>query len=137
MNIRAIMLLAVLAVVGCDTDWPQSTQTCEVIGHLTIDGESLSDVKVVFIPQRIKENGEVTKIASGLTNDRGMFELKVDSRDEKKIQHGNYRVLVSKKVDGEELFHRSYNEDSQLMIEINSQEAIQRPKLELKTTGTL
>jgi hypothetical protein len=138
MNSRSIFLLLTLVLLtGCDPDWPESTKVCEVSGQLTLDGEAISDVKVVFVPQRIREGGEATKIASGMTNDRGEFELKIDSRDEKKILHGRYRVIVSKVVDGKELFHESYNRQSVLMVEIETQEAIQRPKLELKSTGTL
>ena len=132
-------LLSLLLLTGCDPDWPVSTKTCEVSGELTLDGEAISDVKVVFIPQRLKsgEKNEITKIASGMTNDRGVFELKIDAREEKKIAHGRYRVVVSKMVDGKELFHESYNLESALVVEVETQEAILRPKLELKSTGTL
>lgn len=132
-----IFILSLVLLAGCDPDWPESMKTCEVSGQLTLDGEAISEVKVVFVPQRVIGDGEITKIASATTNDRGIFELKVDSRDEKKIAHGRYRVLVSKIVDGKELFHETYNRESVLMVEIETQQAIQRPRLELKSTGTL
>lgn len=138
MNLRSIvLLLCLLILIGCDQDWPKSSKTCEVSGQLTLDGEAISGVKVVFVPQQVNDDGELTKIASATTNDRGGFELKIDSRDERKILHGRYRVLVSKMVDGKELFHKSYNVESVLMVEVDTPEAIQRPKLELKSTGTL
>ena len=132
-----LILLSAVLLTGCDPDWPQSSTACAVNGSLTLDGKTIADAKVVFVPQRVKENDQQTKIASGKTDVHGEFVLKVDSRDEKQILHGRYLVLVSKMDDGEELFHESYNRESVLYVEIDSHEAVQRPLLDLKSTGTL
>jgi len=137
-NQIAICMLFVL-LCGCnviDIDWPSKTTTCGVEGHITLDGQAIADVKLVFIPQRVGKEGDLNRIASASSNDRGEFVLEVDSKKAKQIRHGRYRVIVSKIVDGEELFHESYNSESTLMLEVNSQEAIQRPKLELVKSGT-
>ena len=134
-----ILVVAVLAIlfVGCDPDWPKSSTGCGVTGKVTLDGQAISGVKVIFVPQQLKQNKEETRIALGVTNDMGEFELTVDRSDSKRILHGRYLVMVSKLVDDEELFHESYNLGSSLYIEVDSQEAIQRPLLELESAGTL
>lgn len=133
-QLAVLLLLALLA--GCDVDWPKSETKCGVNGHLTLDGQAVADVKIVFIPQHVGKRGSLNKIASGLTNDRGEFVMEVDSKKPKEIKHGGYRVIVSKRVDGKELFHKSYNTQSMLKITIDSQQAVQRPKLDLVSTGT-
>ena len=131
------LVASLLACCGCDTDWPTESSMCRVTGQITLDGEAVPGAKIVFIPQRIKEAGQnVSKIASGTSDDRGEFILKVDSREPKLIHHDRYRVIVSKVVDGLELFHESYNVESVLEVDVDSQESIQRPKLELVTSGT-
>lgn len=137
MNRFLFVALLLTLCCGCDPDWPTSSTSCGVEGKLTLDGQAISDVKVVFIPQQLKQNKEEMKIASGSTNDMGEFVLKVDRRDDRRILHGRYLVLVTKSVDDEELFHESYNRESKLYVDVNSQEAIQRPTLELVSTGTL
>ena len=132
-----LIFFSLLLCAGCDTDWPESSEACAVFGTLTLDGRPITDAKVIFIPQQIKVQDQKTKIASGKTDLHGEFTLKVDSRDEKQIRHGRYLVLVSKMENRKELFHESYNRESVLYLEIDSQEAIQRPQLELRSTGTL
>ena len=95
--------ILVILFVGCDPDWPQSSTGCGVVGKVRLDGQAISGVSVVFIPQQLRQNKEETKIASGITNDMGEFELVVDQSEAKKILHGRYMVMVSKKVDGKEL----------------------------------
>lgn len=131
------MLFAIAFFAGCDSDWQQASTRCGVTGTLTLDGQAISDAKVVFVPQRCRTGDQETTIASGKTNDEGEFVLKVDSREEKQIGHGRYLVVVSKVTDSRELFHESYNQESVLYVEVDSQDAVQRPKLELKSTGTL
>ena len=134
-NQIAVCILLML-FVGCDVDWPKATSTCGVVGEVTLDGQAMADVKLVFIPQRVGKKGDLNPIASGLSNDRGEFVLEVDNRKSKQIRHGRYRVIVSRIVDGEELFHSSYNTESLLMVEVDSQESVQRPKLKLLKSGT-
>ena len=130
----AVCILLML-FMGCDVDWPKETSTCGVVGEVTLDGQAIADVKLVFIPQRVGKIGDFNEIASAMSNDRGEFVLEIDARKPKQIRHGRYRVIVSKKVDGEELFHKSYNSESVLMADVDSQEAIQRPKLKLLKSG--
>lgn len=122
--------------MGCDVDWPTATSTCRVAGEVTLDGQAIADVKLVFVPQRVGKIGDLNRIASAKTNGRGEFVLEVKSRKPKQIRHGRYRVVVSKIVDGDELFHSSYNTESLLMVEVDSQESVQRPKLKLLKSGT-
>ncbi|QEG21126.1 hypothetical protein [Mariniblastus fucicola] len=124
----------ILLAGGCDVDWPQETSTCGVVGHVTLDGQAISNVKVVFVPQQFGPESDRKKIASGVTNDRGEFVLKVDARKPKQIKHGRYRVVLSKLADGKEILHERYNSKSVLMVEVDSQEAIQRPNLELQNS---
>ena len=131
-----VFAFALLPGCNVDVDWPQQTTTCAVTGHVQLDGQAIGDVKLVFVPQRVGKKGDLNRIASAMSNDRGEFELEIDSRKPKQIRHGRYRVIVSKIVGGEELFHESYNTESVLMVEINSQEAIQRPELDLLSSGT-
>ncbi len=129
--------LTLLLFSGCDPDRVSQPNMCQVTGEVLLDGQAVSGVKVVFVPQSTKKAGETgIQIASGLSNDRGEFVLEVDSRDSKQIRHDRYRVIVSKIVDGKEIFHESYNTKSELMVEVNSYESIQRPKLVLVKTGT-
>jgi len=131
--------MMLLFSTGCsvfDVDWPLQATTCGVKGVVTLDGQAIADVKVVFIPQRVGKKGDFNRIASGTSNDRGEFTLSIDAKKSKQIRHGRYRVIASKIVEGKELFHKSYNAESVLMVEIDTQEAIQRPELELLTSGT-
>ena len=134
-----VVCMMLLFSAGCqifDVDWPRGVTTCKVKGMVTLDGQAISDVKLVFVPQRVGKKGDLNRIASGTSNGRGEFTLSIDAKKAKQIRHGRYRVIVSKIVDGEELFHKSYNAESMLMVEIDSQEAIQRPDLDLISTGT-
>jgi hypothetical protein len=136
-QLACICAALIFLFCGCDPDRVSQPDMCQVTGEITLDGQAISGVKVVFVPQRTKEVGQtVSRIASGLSNDRGEFTLEVDSRDSKQIHHDRYRVIVSKIVDGKEIFHKSYNRESALMVEVNSHESIQRPKLVLVKTGT-
>ncbi len=137
MRNSCICFALVLVFAGCDVDQRIEPATCQVRGQVLLDGQAVPGVKVVFVPQQIKafENSE-NRIASGISDDRGEFVLEVDSRESKQICHDRYRVIVSKIVDGKELFHESYNESSLLVVVVDEQEAIQRPVLELMKTGT-
>jgi len=134
---QTIACILCLMLLGCnvDVDWPKETTACGVTGEVMLDGQAIGDVKVVFVPQRVGKQGDFNRIASGVSNDRGEFTLAIDAKKAKQIRHGRYRVIVSKVANNEELFHESYNTKSALMIDIDSHEAIQRPKLELKTSG--
>lgn len=123
--------------VGCDPDWPSAHSTCEVRGQVTLDGEPLVDAKVVFVPQKVKANGEILKLASGVTDNRGEFSLEVNSDDSNQIRHDRYRVIISKRVNQQESLHSSYNSRSVLTYKVDTQEAFDRPKFELVESGTL
>lgn len=132
-----IAAVLIAPVCGCDPDWPLAHSTCEVRGQVVLDGEPLDDAKVVFIPQRVKVKDEICKIASAITDNRGEFTLEVDSDNPKQIQHDRYRVLVSKLIDNQETLHRSYNRESVLVYEVETQEAFDRPAFELFKSGSL
>jgi len=133
---QIVFLLLVVFLAGCDVDWPKSETNCGVNGQLTLDGQAVADVKIVFVPQLVGKKGSLNKIASGQTNDRGEFVMEVNSEKSKQIKHGQYRVIISKKVDGEELFHESYNTESMLKITIDSHQTVQRPTFDLVASGT-
>jgi len=137
-QLSCILAATVLLICGCDTDWPSDSSMCQVSGQITLEGEAVPGVKIAFVPQRTEHVGQpVSRIASATSDDRGEFHLVVDSKSPKLIHHDRYRVIVSKIVDGRELFHKSYNTESVLVVEIDTQESIQRPKLELVATGML
>ena len=131
-----VVFLVFISLAGCDVDWPKSETKCGVSGQVTLDGEAVAGAKVVFVPKLVGKKGSLNKIASGLTNGRGEFVMKVDAKMEKQIQHGPYRVIISKLDKGRELFHESYNTKSVLTITVDSQQAVQRPTFEMVSTGT-
>ena len=63
-----VVCMMLLFSAGCqifDVDWPRGVTTCKVKGMVTLDGQAISDVKLVFVPQRVGKKGDLNRIASG------------------------------------------------------------------------
>lgn len=137
-RLLAMLLAALILFCGCDVDWPDEYRSAVVEGTIEFDGASLVDADIVFLPQRFDNGAKRVPIAVGKTDAQGKFLLRTDleSRDAApQVLHGNYRVLVSRKVDGKELIPESYNRKSLLQFKHDTQEAYSRPVFKLTSDG--
>ena len=101
MLIRCFISFAFTAivVVGCGSPNTPAVVAPTVSGEITLDGESLANAKVVFVPQKLMDrHREVIPLAYGLTDENGKFELTL-SDGSTGIHEGDYRVIISKRVE--------------------------------------
>ena len=92
-------LFAAVFTAGCDQPQPAFIVAPQICGRITFDGEPLKDAKVVFVPQKLmSEMREIIPLAYGITDSGGNFEMK-SSAGTTNIQPGEYRVIISKRMD--------------------------------------
>jgi hypothetical protein len=87
------MVLLILLSNGCGSQG-KGLKVEYVEGIITLDGESVSNASITFIP--ITET-EGTEAAGGYSNEQGVYKLTSgNGNPEKGALQGEYRVLVSK-----------------------------------------
>jgi hypothetical protein len=160
---RGILLLSSLvALSGCNPDWPEHAGTAEVHGEVTLDGIPVGQAKVVFVPVKFRNVGDkIMPMAYGKTDAEGKFQLEYSDQGTDLIA-GTYTVIISKFEEEKELtgnvvgdwqnqllpdsisslaafrdegetIPSIYNRNSILNYEIRASPSIVRPKFELKS----
>lgn len=89
--IRLTLVTAFLFLVGCGGS---DFNMVSVSGTITMDGEPLEGVEVVFAPMEVKGQVEVGPASVGITDSNGGFTLKTP-RGAEGAMIGNHRVSVS------------------------------------------
>jgi len=131
-----VLMTACFAILGCDQDWPVKHSTSIIEGTIEYDGRSLVDATVVFVPQFLEDGSKRAPFARAKTDSRGMFILKADGESgSQQIAHGNYRVIISREVNGREGLPEAFNRKSELRYRHQTQEAYSRPVFRLGTDG--
>ncbi len=127
-----------LVVLGCDQDWPDRQEASIIEGTIEYEGQSLVDATVVFVPQLFQHKGKRVPLARAKTDSQGKFLLTADGVDDslsQQIIHGNYRVIVSRQINGSETLPGDFNRDSELRYRHETQEAYSRPAFRLRANG--
>lgn len=100
MNLRIVAALFVMLFAqllsGCgSSDFEYAT----VSGRITLDGEPVSNARVVFVPQRSEGRTEVGSYSAGTTDAEGKYRLKtIASSPRNGAVIGNHRVTASTRV---------------------------------------
>ena len=87
--------LVIVAMTGCDPDFRTPNQIAAVQGNVTLDGDPVSDARVVFIPLTVREGKTDIPFAFGTTDAKGKFELSM-SDGKTGAFVGSYSVVISK-----------------------------------------
>ena len=88
---RLILLVALLSLVGCSGS---DFSMVSVSGTVTMDGEPLEGVEVVFAPMEVRGQVEVGPASVGITDSKGKFTLKTPRGVDGAVV-ANHRVSVS------------------------------------------
>jgi hypothetical protein len=84
-----------------------------------LDGQPLRGAQVALAPEKFL--GPAVKRASGTTNEQGMVQLRIaDDPDAAGVHPGFYLIEISKKEGNRELIPSRYNAQSELGLEIAS-----------------
>jgi hypothetical protein len=89
---------------GCQTGKVNETVIVAVSGKVTLDGESLADANVVFIPfQASQDDEELVPVSVATTDNEGRYTLRITEQTEGAVAGWHY-VLISKvnRTDGDE-----------------------------------
>lgn len=89
--ILGALALFALSIAGCEGE---SFNTVPVSGIVSLDGEPLAGVKVVFLPQPTESTAVVGPFSSATTDANGKFELKT-RYDEPGAVVGTHRVTFA------------------------------------------
>jgi hypothetical protein len=90
--------------------------------HVTLDGKPLQGATVTYVPEKFM--GPSLRRASGVSDQNGSVNLKVDGENLPGVQPGFYRVEISKKnASGQESIPARYNQDTTLGTEVNPHKA--------------
>lgn len=96
-TISLAAVTSVLAAVslGCSGS---KFEFAEVEGQIILDGQPVSEAKVVFMPTTTNENGESGPYSHGMTDAEGRYELSTqDEEGRSGAVVGRHRVIVSTK----------------------------------------
>ncbi|WP_146584772.1 hypothetical protein [Posidoniimonas polymericola] len=89
--------LGVLLLLGSGCS-PSKFDFADVEGRVLLDGEPVSDAKVVFMPVGMNEEGESGPYSHGVTDSDGRYALKTQDEDARSgAVVGRHRVIVSTK----------------------------------------
>jgi hypothetical protein len=87
------LVLTALAAAGCSSSKNKAAYADKVEGTLTLDGQTpLAFVRVQFVPQDSAGGQQV--IASGVTDEKGVFSLKRDDTGKPGAALGKHKVLL-------------------------------------------
>jgi hypothetical protein len=86
--------IALAFLIPACSSTPHGPPLVPVEGTITLDGKPLSGANVIFIPQ----GQTLGQSAVGRTDAAGRFELNTPDLEHQGAASGNYRVVISKKV---------------------------------------
>jgi EF hand domain-containing protein len=96
--------------------WQETNTALTQLGLLiTLDGKPLAGATVTAEPEKFL--GPAMLPASGMTGSDGGTMMRI-SKDKPGIQHGLYKVRISKVVNGKEVVPARYNTETELGIEV-------------------
>ena len=93
--LAGVATIVVASGLGCADS---KFEFAEVSGQIVLDGEPVSDAKVVFMPVTTNDDGESGPYSQGVTDPQGRYELRTQEEPSRRgAVVGRHRVIVSTK----------------------------------------